>query len=284
MEILALHKRAVERYQSYIRSFIDIRDDDIRQEVTAQLDSGKLWPEPLIQFNPAYKSGKSIETLVKDGVLRPELAKVFAGYQLYDHQEQALRLGATKKSFVVTSGTGSGKSLIYLGTVFNRLFSTGYGKGVKALIVYPMNALINSQMEELKKYAETYEKSGGSPFPITFNAYTGQTANEVRQQIISSPPDILLTNATCGLTGNGRNHGGGREREQIRHDTLPVGTLAPANDQGPRSFSRISQGRGKSRTYPDRKRKEGSWINYRFFAAAIKTIFFSPVSQGRIFQ
>ena len=194
MEILALHRRAVERYQSYIRSFIDIRDDDIRQEVTAQLDSGKLWPEPLIQFNPAYKSGKSIETLVKDGVLRPELAKVFAGYQLYDHQEQALRLGATKKSFVVTSGTGSGKSLIYLGTVFNRLFSTGYGKGVKALIVYPMNALINSQMEELKKYAETYEKSEGSPFPITFNAYTGQTANEVRQQIISSPPDILLTN------------------------------------------------------------------------------------------
>ena len=195
MDVLALHRRAVERYKGYIRSFIDIRDDDIRQGVSSQLDSGKLWPEPLIQFNPAYKIGSSIQALVKESVLRPELEKIFAGYQLYWHQEKALRLGSKKQSFVVTSGTGSGKSLTYLGTVFNSLFSTGPGKGVKALIVYPMNALINSQMEELKKYAEAYQtNSAGQPFPITFNAYTGQTKNEVRQQIISSPPDVLLTN------------------------------------------------------------------------------------------
>jgi hypothetical protein len=194
MDVLMLHKRAVERYQGYIRSFIDILDDDIRQEVISQLDSGKLWPEPLIQFNPAYKAGASLQALVKAGVLRPELENVFKGYQLYWHQEQALRLGAKKQSFVVTSGTGSGKSLTYLGTAFHSLFSTGPGKGVKALIVYPMNALINSQMEELKKYAETYQNSAGSAFPITFNAYTGQTKNEVRQAIISAPPDVLLTN------------------------------------------------------------------------------------------
>ena len=194
MDILALHRRAVERYQGYIRSFIDIRDCDIREEVAAQLDSGKLWPEPLIQFNPAYKGGKSIQALVKEGVLHSDLEHVFAGYQLYWHQEQALRLGSKQKSFVVTSGTGSGKSLTYLGTVFNGLLSKGHGAGVKALVVYPMNALINSQMEELKKYSETYQKEAGSAFPITFNAYTGQTRNEVRQQIMASPPDILLTN------------------------------------------------------------------------------------------
>lgn len=159
-----------------------------------QLDSGKLWPEPLIQFNPAYKGGQSIHELVKEGVLNANLGHVFAGYQLYWHQEQALRLGSKRKSFVVTSGTGSGKSLTYLGTVFNGLFSKGYGNGIKALIVYPMNALINSQMEELKKFSETYQKSSGSPFPITFNAYTGQTRNEVRHEIMASPPDILLTN------------------------------------------------------------------------------------------
>ena len=194
MDVLALHKRAVERYQDYIRSFIDIRDDDIRIEVATQLDSGKLWPEPLIQFNPAYKEGKSIQTLVDEGVLHSELKNIFAGYQLYWHQEQALRLGSKRKSFVVTSGTGSGKSLTYLGTIFNGLFSKGYGNGVKALIVYPMNALINSQMEELKKYSETYQKETSNVFPISFNAYTGQTRNEVRQEIIASPPDILLTN------------------------------------------------------------------------------------------
>ena len=103
-------------------------------------------------------------------------------------------MGSNRKSFVVTSGTGSGKSLTYLGTIVNGLFDKGYGNGVKALVVYPMNALINSQIEELKKNAETYRRATGNNFPITFNAYTGQTKNEVRQEILSSPPDILLTN------------------------------------------------------------------------------------------
>lgn len=194
MDTLALHRNTVDRYQRYIRSFIDIRDTDIREEVVAQLDSGKLWPPPLIQFNPAYKAGASVAQLVKEGVLHPNLEKVFAGYRLYRHQERALRLGAKRESFIVTSGTGSGKSLTYMGTAFNSLFSKGHGNGVKALIVYPMNALINSQMEELKKYSETYLKTCGASFPITFNAYTGQTRNEVRQEVIASPPDILLTN------------------------------------------------------------------------------------------
>src|SRR5689334_19362720 len=104
MDILALHKRAVERYEEYIRSFIDIRDEDIHNEVTAQLESGKLWPEPLIQFNPAYQPGTSFSNLIKEWVLHPELEHVFAGYRLYWHQEQALRLGTKGRSFVVTSG------------------------------------------------------------------------------------------------------------------------------------------------------------------------------------
>ena len=80
MDVLALHKRAVERYQEYIRSFIDIHDEDIHREISAQLDSGKLWSEPLIQFNPAYKVGKSIQALVEERVLHSEVKHVFAGY------------------------------------------------------------------------------------------------------------------------------------------------------------------------------------------------------------
>lgn len=177
-----------------LRSFIDIYDKDILDRVTEELDTGKLWPEPLIQFNPAYKTGDSIKDLVAEGVLHSELAKVFSGFQLYWHQEQALRLGTAKTSFVVTSGTGSGKSLTYIGTALNHLLSVGAGAGVKALIVYPMNALINSQMEELKRHAERYKGVTGKDLPVTFNAYTGQTQSEVRKEILDSPPDILLTN------------------------------------------------------------------------------------------
>src|SRR5690606_33833380 len=93
---------------------------------------------------------------------------------------------------VVTSGTGSGKSLTFLATVFNHLFNLGPDKkkGVKAILVYPMNALINSQEEEIKKYAESY----GEEFPITFGKYTGQESAEVREHLRENEPDIILTN------------------------------------------------------------------------------------------
>lgn len=194
MDALKLHSQIVSRYEEYIRSFIDIRDKDIDLEVKSALESGKLWPEPLIQFNPSYLKAASIADLSNEGILHPEIQKVFSGYQLYAHQEEALRMGAQGKSFVVTSGTGSGKSLTYLGTIFNSLFSSGFGKGIKALIVYPMNALINSQMEELKKYAQNYQNSSGSDLPLTFSAYTGQTGDSQRADILKNPPDILLTN------------------------------------------------------------------------------------------
>ena len=194
MDALSLHRKIVSGYQDYIRSFIDIRDHDILEKVKEELAKGTLWPEPLIQFNPSFEKNLSVEDLVEKGVLHQELRNIFHGYTLYTHQMQALSLGAKRKSFVVTSGTGSGKSLTYLGTIFNGLFSTGYGQGTKALIVYPMNALINSQIEELKKFAKNYLSVTGKPFPVRFAAYTGQTSDEERTEILKNPPDILLTN------------------------------------------------------------------------------------------
>ncbi|MBC8281613.1 MAG: DEAD/DEAH box helicase, partial [Chloroflexi bacterium] len=61
---------------------------------------------------------------------------------------------------------------------------------VRSIIVYPMNALINSQLEALKAYRERNFPDS----PVTFDQYTGQTSNEARQAIIDNPPHILLTN------------------------------------------------------------------------------------------
>ena len=194
MDALSLHSKILEGYQDYIKSFIDIHDEDIRKKVEEALMTGKLWPEPLVQFNPSFEKNGSIDALVADGTLHAQVGKVFKGFSLYSHQIEAMRLGAKPSSFVVTSGTGSGKSLTYLGSIFNHLFRSGAGKGVQAILVYPMNALINSQEEELKKLAAAYEASTGVPFPLKFAAYTGQTKSEIRKQVIDSPPDILLTN------------------------------------------------------------------------------------------
>jgi len=55
-----------------------------------------------------------------------------------------------------------------------------------------MNALCNSQLEELEKYL--HRGYGPDQTPVTFARYTGQESNEEREQIAQSPPDILLTN------------------------------------------------------------------------------------------
>ncbi len=194
MDAISLHSKILDGYQDYIKSFIDIHDSDIRDKVEEALKTGKLWPEPLIQFNPSFEKNGSIDALVSDGTLHTEVGKVFKGLSLYSHQIEAMRLGAKPRRFVVTSGTGSGKSLTFLGSIFNHLFRSGAGMGVQAILVYPMNALINSQEEELKKLAATYEANTGTPFPLKFAAYTGQTKSEIRKQVLDSPPDILLTN------------------------------------------------------------------------------------------
>ena len=65
-------------------------------------------------------------------------------------------------------------------------------RGIRAVVVYPMNALANSQLGELEKFLCRGYPQGRSP--VTFRRYTGQESDEERQEIIASPPDILLTN------------------------------------------------------------------------------------------
>lgn len=196
MNIFDTHRAIVQQYKSYIESFINIRNEHIRGAVLGALEEGKLWPDPLIQFNPVYKPGETVARLISEGVLHQDIADIFSGYKLYHHQVEALRIGSEQeKGFIVTSGTGSGKSLTFLGTIFNYLLKHPGQPGIKAVLVYPMNALINSQTEEIKKYEEKFTaQRKGEKFPFTFAQYTGQEGDEARDRIRNEPPDILLTN------------------------------------------------------------------------------------------
>ena len=156
MNVFDTHGKIVRDYESYIRSFLNIADPEIRSHVEAALAEGTLWPEPLLQFNPAFGMAGSIAELTASGKLHPALADIFNGYSLYHHQIAAMELGVAGKDFVVTSGTGSGKSLTYIGSIFHSLLSDPGQSGVVAVVVYPMNALINSQFEEFKRYKQNY--------------------------------------------------------------------------------------------------------------------------------
>ncbi|OJW30340.1 MAG: hypothetical protein BGO54_01775 [Sphingobacteriales bacterium 46-32] len=219
MDILNFHKSLIHNYRDYIQSFLSIKDKEIADFVYTEINEGKLWPDPLIQFNPTFEPGQSLDTLIAKKGLHEELKKIFIGYNLYRHQEEAITLGSEDKEFIVTSGTGSGKSLTYIATIFNHVLNTENDatNKVQAVIVYPMNALINSQFEELRKFEIKYlEHAAGveidqtgkkssdiirelhqltdKRFPITYAQYTGQEDEAQREQIKKNPPHIILTN------------------------------------------------------------------------------------------
>jgi len=78
MDVFDLRKRLVNDYASYVRSFINIRDERIGETVERKLREGALWPDPLIQLNPAFEPGASIPEVVSRNLLHEECKKVFA--------------------------------------------------------------------------------------------------------------------------------------------------------------------------------------------------------------
>jgi ATP-dependent helicase YprA (DUF1998 family) len=201
MNVFDLRDHLVADYSRYIRSFIRIRDERIQEHVRACLDAGQLWPDPLIQLNPTFQFGGTVDDLVSEGLLHPECSRVFrAGkdqgsgkpLRLYQHQADAVRAARSRRNYVLTTGTGSGKSLAYIVPIVDSVLRTGGDRGIQAIVVYPMNALANSQLGELKKFlCDGYPDGKG---PVTFARYTGQENDEERHRIVSNPPDILLTN------------------------------------------------------------------------------------------
>lgn len=202
MDIFNLRNKLIADYEPYMRGFINIRDSKILGKVDEELSGGLLWPHPLIQLNPSFEMGGWIDDLVSDGTLHDECGNVFrvkvnpkdegSPMRLYKHQTEAIKASLTGENYILTTGTGSGKSLSYIIPIVNHVLTHGSGNGIRAIIVYPMNALANSQFLELERFlCHGYPDGKG---PVTFKRYTGQEKDQDKQEIIQNPPDIILTN------------------------------------------------------------------------------------------
>lgn len=202
MDVFNLRQRLVNDYSTYVQSFVTIRDERVHALVEQKLRDGFLWPEALVQLNPRFAPGDSLSQLIGDGVLHPACLKIFAKknedgsgavpIRLHSHQVEGIRAARAGDNYVLTTGTGSGKSLSYIVPIVDSVLRGGSGRGIQAIVVYPMNALANSQLGELEKYlCRGYPQ--GQP-PVRFERYTGQESDAKRREIIENPPDILLTN------------------------------------------------------------------------------------------
>ena len=198
LNIFDQRDRIIKEYRTYIESFLKIADPRLKEFVEQQLDNGHLWTPPLLQLTPAYKNGRSTDQLIAAGILHPDCAKYFCfedqqkqkhPFQFRYHQEQAFEIAHRQENYVVTTGTGSGKSLTYIVPIFDDLLRNPDQTGVRAILVYPMNALINSQEEELRKFLKNVPDTH-----IRVEKYTGQESLAQKTEVQNNPPQILLTN------------------------------------------------------------------------------------------
>jgi Lhr-like helicase len=203
MDVFEFREKLVGDYSAFTRSFTRIKAVDIKTFVDAAYDSQRYWPAPLVQVNPNFRSGHTVDELVSAGGLHPECARIFragksasspgVSLRLFKHQEEAIGFAQSGESYVLTTGTGSGKSLAYFIPVIDAILKAKVSDKTartRAIIVYPMNALANSQLEELGKFLADY----GDDTPVSYGRYTGQEDDEERQRLAANPPDILLTN------------------------------------------------------------------------------------------
>ncbi|MFF7216657.1 protein kinase [Streptomyces sp. NPDC008238] len=211
MDVFGIHTDLIGEYESFTKSATVIRDARIAGFVEDDLAAKSQWPDPWLSLNPFFADGGQVTDLVRDGLLHPRCAEIFqAGKKetalrpdgrpltFHLHQRQAIEAAQAGDSYVLTTGTGSGKSLAYIVPIVDRVLKERQAEGqkaggrVRAIIVYPMNALANSQLGELEKYLR--HGFGKGREPVTFARYTGQESTEERQELRKNPPDILLTN------------------------------------------------------------------------------------------
>lgn len=199
MKAFEFDHRLIDSYAKFSRSFSTIRSEDLKSEIDRQYDTGRFWPDALLSLNPRYLQGATVDDLVASGDLDQATGSIFrfgaTPIRLYRHQAQSIAKARAGQSYVVTTGTGSGKSLCFFVPIVDSIVRARKAGGVRktsAIIVYPMNALANSQLNEIEKFIS---QSGlpGEIKPIV-RRYTGQETQEERRRIADDPPDILLTN------------------------------------------------------------------------------------------
>lgn len=121
-DVFQFRDSVIDDYSTFSRSFTTISAPDIKKAVDEEYELGRYWPDPLIQLNSNYKKAATIPDLCAEGLLHPECAKIFMSGKpegnpqpltLFTHQQEALVMAQNKQGYVVTTGTGSGKSLAF---------------------------------------------------------------------------------------------------------------------------------------------------------------------------
>lgn len=217
------------RYITTAASVAPSRAPRLARTLREQLATQPLVRGPYVESLPDFVKGGSIAELVAEGAMdegwralqeHPEGLRLF-NRPLHQHQAAAIGRG---ENYLVATGTGSGKTESFLFPLIDELLreDTDRTPGIRAILVYPLNALANDQMHRI---ARLLFQDLGDP-GITLGRFTGQVRSDTsrqdeeariiqtprfeadfaearrvpqnwllsRQEMLDSPPNILVTN------------------------------------------------------------------------------------------
>lgn len=224
----SLIEQSLERTREATLGVLGINHSGLRRHLSTSMvnilgDEGCFLAPPVFEHTFGWHEAElHLGDLQSEGLLSPSLLDTLANAPAYRfpktahpyvHQLHAWRtlLNEPPRSAVITTGTGSGKTECFMVPILEDLVrehehSNAVLVGVRALFLYPLNALINSQQERLDAWTHNYGSN------IRFCLYNGKTverADKVRKeqqqkpnQIMSrellrkEPAPILMTNAT----------------------------------------------------------------------------------------
>jgi very-short-patch-repair endonuclease len=183
-------------YLELLTTTFSPRQDRLNRDFRTAIErEGFLTREPFVSLAQPYKTGPALIELHEE--TRRRFGPI--AESPYLHQANAVRRILQGKPVLVATGTGSGKTEAFLMPILDHCIREAQADVVKAILVYPMNALANDQRDRIRKLVAGTK--------VSFGVYTGETkqfgarpedtiANErvIRAEFRAHPPDLLLTN------------------------------------------------------------------------------------------
>ncbi len=206
-----------DQYKEYLKSSFEFGTKTLQNLFVEQLEKEKLFKGPYVDMSFPFQRGNNLDVLISNNVLCDSFRKlgdIDFDRPLYSHQEESIDLIKKGRSVVITTGTGSGKTECFLYPIINEILSEiedgNKEVGIRAIFLYPMNALINDQINRIRRILSTCPE-------ITFGFFTGETEERVsanyrsklskendieitsnelvsREEIRENPPHLLFTN------------------------------------------------------------------------------------------
>jgi len=188
--------QVTEEYKDFLLTEFRAKDPKLKDALERELDKpGFVAKEPFFQVHRPFKLGKRWEDLPIETKLANVMAQRTHNSHCFLHQSESIEylMSDNPDSLVVTTGTGSGKTECFLLPAIQNAIDDEKSfkkSGLTAILLYPMNALANDQLERINDYLDGAGYSG----LVKVAKYDRGTSQAEREVLRKNPPHILLTN------------------------------------------------------------------------------------------